>query len=349
MESRRRRAGLVKTRAFYVCAAGLVAALVLAAVPASADAPSPVLEFVPSSGSFPISFVAEGGSVNARLGEFDRILECSGSEGDGEITGPQTTLSSYAFTGCVARPLGGGGGDLKCNSPGADEEEIISETLEADLVYLHQANHEAAMLLNPGGGIYMEFECEGTAIKASGPFLSPVGPINQLADSFTATLSRNGNSQIPSEYEDSNGVVQEAIPMAEVDSEPLDTSGVELGFTVHPSVPLEIKALSVADIEAKQRGEEAAKKRQEEEAAAKKRQEEEAAARKHQDEEAAAKKRQEEEAAALAAKIRQETEAEARKQNLTRALRHCNKVKAKGKRVQCKRRATRKYGPLGAR
>ncbi|HET9677262.1 MAG TPA: hypothetical protein VFP21_07145, partial [Solirubrobacterales bacterium] len=170
-----------------------IAALALALAPACASAasPVPVLEFVSPGSSLPIPFEADGGEVNARLGEFDRILECSGSEGNGEITGPRTTLSSYAFTGCVAKPLGGIGSILKCKSAGASEEEIRSETIEADLVYLDQATHEVAMLLNPDGGTYMEFECEGTAIKAIGSFLSPVDPVNQLASSFTAILKRN--------------------------------------------------------------------------------------------------------------------------------------------------------------
>lgn len=263
-----------------------IAAFALALAPACASAASPVLEFVPSGGSFPTSFEAEGGSVNARLGGFERVMECSHSEGNGEITGPRTTLSSYVFTGCLAKPLGGGGSNLKCQSAGASEEEIKSETIEADLVY--QANHEVAMLLNPDGGIYMEFECEGTLIKAIGPFLAPVEPVNKMAGSFTAVLTRNGNSQTtPTEYEDLNGVKHQAIPMAEVNAEPPDTSGVELSFTVQPSVPLEIKAVSVAEVEAKQHAEEAAKKRQEEEAAKKKLQEEEAAAlaaKKHREE-----------------------------------------------------------------
>lgn len=321
-------------RAIYVCVVVSITALALVVAPAAASAASPVLEFVPSSGSFPTYFEAEGGNVDARLGEFDRIVECSGSEGEGKITGPRTTLSIYWFTGCVAKKIGGGGTDLKCKSAGAEEEEEIeSEVIEADLVYLSQANHAAAMLLNPGGGVYMEFECGGNAIKASGPFLSPVGPVNQLAPSFTAVLERNGNTQTVTEYEDLDGVTHQAIPTAEVNSEPPDTSGVALAFTVLPSAPLEIKSVNTLELEAK--AHEEAKKHREEEAAAKKRQDDEAAAQ-------AAKKHQEEEAAALAAK---RAEAKARAQKLTKALKKCKKVKAKGKRVQCKKRAVKKFGP----
>ncbi|HET9676548.1 MAG TPA: hypothetical protein VFP21_03475, partial [Solirubrobacterales bacterium] len=141
-----------------------------------------------------------------------------------------------------------------------------------------------------------------------------------------------GNSQLPSEYEDLSGVKHQAIPMAEVNAEPPDTSGVELTFAIQPSVPLEIKAVSAAEIEAKQRAEETAKKRQEEEAAAKKRQEDEAAAKKHQ----------EEEAAAIAAKRHREEVA--RKRHLGKALAQCKKVKPGPKRARCVKRAHKKYG-----
>jgi hypothetical protein len=66
---------------------------------------------------------------------------------------------------------------------------------------LDQAKHEVAMLLNPSGGVYMEFKCLGELVKARRGFLSPVSPINQLSTTFAATLTRSGATQIPSEYE----------------------------------------------------------------------------------------------------------------------------------------------------
>jgi hypothetical protein len=321
----------------YVCAVASVAALALAVAPAYASAASPVLEFSSPGNSFPIPFDADGGEVSARLAEFDTIVHCSGSEGDGEITGPRSTLSAYVFTGCVTQT--GTEGGQKCKSEGASEEEIRSETIEADLVYLDQAKHEVAMLLNPQGGVYMEFECGGEAIKASGPFLSPVDPINKVSTSFTAILRRSGASQTPSEYENANGEKREAIPMGQKGTDPLDTTGVELTFTIEPNVPLEIKAVSAAEVEAKQREDEAAKRRQDDEAAAKKR----------QADEAAAKKRQEDEAAVLAAKrLQEEAEVKARKRHLTKALKGCKKVKSVEKRTRCVKRATKKFGGQNA-
>jgi hypothetical protein len=319
---------------------GLIAALVLAltVLPAHAKAASPVLEFVSPGNSFPISFEAEGGEVSARLAEFDPIVECSGSEGEGEITGPRSTLSSYVFTGCKAHDPGGPEDGNKCKSEDANAGEIRSQTIEADLVYIDQAKHEVAMLLNPDEGVYMNFECGGESVKASGSFLSPVDPTNKIANSFTAILRRSGASQLPSEYENANGEKRQAIPMGQKGTDPPDKTGVELSFTITPSVPLEIKAITAAEVEAKQHEEEAAA------AAAKKHQEDEAAAKKHQEEETAAKKRQEEEAALTAKKHQEEAEAKARKRHLTKALKQCKKVKPGQKRARCVKRAKKKYG-----
>jgi hypothetical protein len=323
-----------------VCVVVLIAVLTLAFMPAGANAAAPVLEFVSPGHHFPIGFEADGGEVTAVLTGFDTVVQCTGSHGEGEITGPRSTLSNYVFTGCETQ--GGSFSGHKCKSLGANEGEITTGTIEADLVYIDQANHEVGILLNPSGGAYMNFECGSESVEASGPFLSPVGPINQGATTFTATLTRSGATQTPNEYENENGEKLPAIPMGKRGANPFAPTGVELSFTVTPEVPLEIKAITGADLEAKRQEEEAAtaaavKKRQEAEAATaaavKKRLEEEAATA------AAVKKRQEEEAAAKA-KSKQLT----RGQLLARALKQCKKSKSKHKRMQCEKLAKKKYG-----
>jgi hypothetical protein len=235
------------------CVAVSIAALAAVLVPAHARAVSPVLEF--ATPAFPVAFTADGGEVTAALNGFDTVVHCSGSHGGGEITGPRSTVSSYIFTGCETQT--GSEGGHKCKTEGANPEEIKSGTIEADLVYIDQAKHEVGMVLNPHGGVYLEFECEGEAVKATGPFLSPVGPINKEATSFTATLSRSGATQTPSEYEGPNGEKLQAIPMGERGVHPAATTGVELGFAIHTSSALQIKAVSTEEIEAKQRKEKA--------------------------------------------------------------------------------------------
>ncbi len=314
-----------------ISAGMLIAALGLTAVPAQAKAASPVLEFA-SASAFPIDFTADGGEVTAAMAEFSTLVHCADSEGDGEIIGPRATLSKWVFTGCKAQNEGG----TPCNSEGAAAGEIKTGTIEADLVFIDQAKHQVGMLLNPGGGIYMTFKCgAGELVKARGPFLSPVDPIDKETTSFTASLSRSGATQVPSEYENALGEKRKAIPMGEREGHSPATTGVDLSFAITTSASLEIKAITAAEIEAKQREEEAV--------AAKKRQDEEAAAA------AAVKKRQEEEAAAAAAaEKRQEEEAKLERLRRTRllsqGLTRCRKAKSMHKRVRCEKRVKKKYG-----
>lgn len=301
----------------------LLAALALTVTPAQAKAASPVLEYVAPGASFPIGFTASGGEVTAALTGFDTVVHCTGSHGSGQIIGPRSTVSSYAFTGCETQ--GGTKGGHDCESEGAaNAKEITAEAIEADLVYIDQAKHEVGMLLNPDGGVYMDFKCGGELVEASGPFLSPVGPINKEATSFTATLTRSGATQTPSEYENAIGEKRQAIPMGKREANPSPaTTGVELAFTILTAVPLQIKAVTAAEIEAKQREDEAAAA-------------------------AAAKKRQDEEAAAAAAtKQRQAAEVElerVRRALLSSALKQCRKSPSKHKRTRCEKRAKKKYG-----
>ncbi|HET7443092.1 MAG TPA: hypothetical protein VFJ57_00385 [Solirubrobacterales bacterium] len=316
-----RRSGAGQVRAMCIGVAVLIAALVPAIMSAQAKAASPVLEFVPKASAFPVSFTADGGEVTAALADFDTVVHCSGSHGEGKITGPRSTLSNYVFTGCETQ--GGTKGGQACESEGANAKEIKSETIEANLVYIDQAKHQVGMLLNPNEGTYLDFKCGGESVKALGSFLSPVGPINQEATSFTASLSRSGALQIPNEYENALGEKRKAIPTGEREGQPAATTGVELGFTIHTAVPLQIKAVTAAEIEAKQREDEAAAA-------------------------TAAKKRQDEEAAYRAA-VKQRLEAEAELERVRRALlssslKQCRETSSKHKRVRCEKRVKKKYG-----
>lgn len=295
-------ASYVKARAALIAASATVVLAALLML-ASASAASPVLEYVVPGDHFPVGFTADGGGVTAALSGFDTVVHCTGSHGGGEITGLRSTVSSYVFTGCETQ--GGADGGHKCKSVSANAGEITAAAIVAELVYTDQAKHEVGMLLEPHGGVYMNFECGGESVTAIGPFLSPVGPINQEATSFTATLSRSGAMQTPDEYENANGEKLPAIPMGERGTHPSVTTGVELSFTISPSVPIAIKAITATEVEAKQHEVEVrqAEQRQHEEeaaaAAAAKRQQEEAAAKRHHEEEvAAANRRQEEEGAA---------------------------------------------------
>jgi hypothetical protein len=164
----------------------------------------------------------------------------------------------------------------------------------------------------------LNFKCgAGEAVKAFGPFLSPVDPINKQATSFTASLSSSGATQVPSEYENAIGEKRQAIPMGEREGHAPATTGVDLSFAIATSASLEIKAITAAEIESRQRDEEAA----------------------------ATKKRQEEEAAAAkAARERQEEEAKLNRLRRILGLTQCRRVHSKHKRLRCERRVKKRYG-----
>jgi len=322
--------------------------MALLLMPGGAGAASPVLEFVVPGHSLPVGFTTESGVVSAEMAGFAPLVHCTASHGEGKITGPRTTVSEYWLTGCTA-------GGQKCKSEGAkEEEEIKTRTIDAELVYIDQARREVGMLLNPGGGTYIAFECGGIPAEGQGPFLAPVGPIDQEATSFTATLNQLDSVQTPDEYEDEKGERLQAIPMGSKETNPFVPTGAEAAFTVHPSVPGEIKAISTQEIEAEQHEEQVKtleRDLQQEEVTLKKQEE----ALKKAEERAKqggeeAKKREEELKSQIAALKKQleESKPPTRAQLLARALRACQR-QPKKQRARCAASAHRKYGAKAAK
>jgi hypothetical protein len=318
----------------------MIVAMALLLVPAGASAASPVLEFVVPGHTLPVSFTTESGAVTAQMAGFETLVHCTASSGKGEITGPRSTVSEYRLTGCTAA-----GGSAKCKSASAEEEEIVTGQIAGDLVYIDQAKAQVGILLNPEGHTYISFKCGGEPAEGQGSFIAPVGPINQEATAFTATLSQLDSVQAPDEYEGEKGEQLQAIPTGRRESNPFVPTGVELSMTIH-SVPGEIKAVTTQEIEAKQHQEEA--KQQEE--AVKKAEErtkqvgEEAKRYEEQlNAEIAAIKQREEEEAAERKQEESKPKPPTRAQLLSKALKQCKK-EPKSKRAQCMAEATKKYG-----
>jgi hypothetical protein len=312
----------------------LVVTLMLAVGVASAGAATPVLEFTGPE-ALPYSFEAQGGQVTAALSDFDTVVHCEGSQGRGEIVGPRTAFSSYSFTGCETQ--GGSQGGHECRSATALEGEIQTPQIEAELVFMSQARKEVGMVLDPHGGVYMEFECGGENVRALGSFVSPIGPINQEGTAFTASLIRSGATQFPGFYESLTGELMPAIPVGQREGSS-GTTGVELSFAIHTFQPLQIKAVTAAEVEARQRDDEAAARaRQDAEEAAR------AAAARKQGEEEAARRRQEEEA--QQAREREHARAQALARQRSKALKACRKSDTKRARARCERRAKKRFAP----
>jgi hypothetical protein len=231
--------------------------MALLLVPAGASAASPVLEFVAPGHSWPVSLTTEGGAVTAE-GFSGAVMTCAHSSGQGEITGPRRAVAKFEFTKCKT-------GAQKCESKGAGVEEITTGPIEAELVYIDQKSHEVAVLLNPHGGTYIRFECGGVAARGEGSFLAPGGPLNTETTSFTTTLSKSSMSegvQTPDEYEGAGGEKLKAIPLGEKNNnEKLERTGVESTIAVTTAEPVEVRAITEEEVEAKQREE--AKKQEE--------------------------------------------------------------------------------------
>ncbi len=328
----RRSAGLV------ALALVLAAALALLTAPAGSGAPSPELEFATPGGAFPVPFTASGGQVTAVLADFDTVVHCAASSGAGLLTGPRSTTSHYVFTGCETE--GGSDGGAHCHSQGAEEDEIRSGEVAGDLAFINQARGEAGILLAPHGGTYLSFECGGESVKAIGPFLSPVGPLNQETGSFTASLFRSGASQLPAIYEGPAGEILPAVPSGEKGSGAPVSTGVELSFAIRPQVPVTVKAVSSAEVEARQRAEAeaaaAAERKHQEEATA-------TASRRHQEEEADTRKLQEEEAVARRQQEERASEAKKRARQRSKALKQCRRTDSRQKRIRCETKVKRHF------
>ena len=342
-----------------LCAVALVAAIALLLVPAGASAASPVLEFVAPGHSWPVSFTTKGGALTAE--GFEEVMKCASSSGAGKITGAHKAEAEFVLTECHTE------GGAKCKSEGAGEEEIKTGKIGAELVYIAQATHEVAILLNPSGHTYIEFKCGGIPARGEGSFLAPGSPVNTETTSFTTTLSKSSESegvQTPDEYEGAGGEKLKAIPLGEKNENlMLEPTGVESTIMVTTAEPVEVRAITEEEVEAKQREEakkqeealqtlETTLKKQEEalktaETEAKKHEEEAgvqlaAAVKKYQEEVAATKKQleaAEKQLAAIEAQSRQPTRA----QLLSKALKQCKK-QPKSKRPRCEAKATKKYG-----
>ncbi len=324
--------------------------MALLIVPAGATAASPVLEFVAPGHSLPVHFTAEGGEVTAEMAGFQILVHCSASHGEGEITGRQSTVSRYQFTGCEA-------GGAKCKSEKGAEGEIQAGPIVGDLVYIDQARREVGILLNPLGKTYIKFECGGESAEGQGSFLAPVSPIDEEATSFTATLNELDSVQTPDEYENEKGERVQAIPTGRRETHEFVPTGVKLAMTVHTSVPIEIKAVSSQEMQTTQLEEEleqlqATVKKLEETLKQDEEQAKQAGgeAKKHEGEAsaevaAAVKKQQEAEAAAKKAQEELNTlrAALTRAQSLAHALRRCEK-QPKSQRTRCVASADKRYG-----
>ena len=100
-------------------------------------------------------------------GESGVKIVCSAGSNTGKLDKDGTTLAAKAVEDVVAKFTGGGipAFGLQCKS-GATAEEIVTNTLEGNLVYKSKAKKEVLQELHPKvkGGAFASFECGGGAV-----------------------------------------------------------------------------------------------------------------------------------------------------------------------------------------
>jgi hypothetical protein len=163
----------------------LVAAFVMSAMAAgTASAAKPEFLFQGSKPDF--SSKSGAGKLETSSGE---TVSCTADTDRGEVEGAsgskKVTDVLISFTGCTSKILTI---TYKCQTAGANPEEIKTTDLEGELGYIKKAAPvEVGLLLKPKGtNLFAEFECvhntEKIIIKVKGSIIGKITPINKLVD-----------------------------------------------------------------------------------------------------------------------------------------------------------------------
>jgi hypothetical protein len=119
-------------------------------------------------------------------------LSCTGATGEGEITGPKTTIGSYVFTGCETSKI-------PCNTAGAPLGTLIGNTLEGLLGLEAEGSEPSLNKVANGlfpaesGSLLVQFECSGLKVVAKGSVLNPTsenGMLSTVTVKWTATKAK---------------------------------------------------------------------------------------------------------------------------------------------------------------
>lgn len=137
-----------------------------------------VLEFVVPGKSLPISFTTSGGAVNAELANFETLVHCAASHGEGEITGTRTAVSSYVFTGAKRRTA-----SIPDRSPPAHTATFVAD------------NGRMGMRRRAGVLSFVLGAFAGAAPALGAPALTPssiVSPLRERVSEPTVAVSAEG-------------------------------------------------------------------------------------------------------------------------------------------------------------
>ena len=150
-------------------------------------------------------------------------IECAGETNAGETEGKNKLANiKVVFTGCKLF------GAVPCTSSGANEGEVVVNTLKGELGYINKAEHKVGVLLEPvkKHGTFAEFVCNGVLGVVVGVGNSKEG----AAWSSTGCVGAECPSTITPEQEKHGGYDGIISPITPVDQ---ITSTYEQIFTVH--------------------------------------------------------------------------------------------------------------------
>jgi hypothetical protein len=159
---------------------------------------------------------------------------CSGSSGEGEITGATSAKVSLALTGC-------GADGTQCTSAGAKAGEIKTGSLPAALRYLSAEKHEAALVLNYHATDFAAWNCAGAEHGIHGSIVVPITVINKSASSYTLKLAEESGQQTPRSFEGAEGKVN-ASPTLSLIGSLYEEGSVTDTLTLKAGWAFEVKA-----------------------------------------------------------------------------------------------------------
>lgn len=102
-------------------------------------------------------------------------VKCKGGTYVGEITGPQSGVMTWTYTGCAM-------GKVPCNSPAAGSGVIATTVLSMTIGYIEKAKKKVgADLVEPFGGPIIAYNCGTTlAARVIGSVIGLLVPANKL-------------------------------------------------------------------------------------------------------------------------------------------------------------------------
>jgi hypothetical protein len=176
-------------------------------------------------------FVLAGKSMKLLSKNGNEVM-CKATWAHGEFTSATAGHLLLDFTKCTG-PLG-----VKCQSAHAQEKEIYTAGLKAQLVYTDPAKEvtggrETAVLLTPEtGSVFAEFTCGTVKSVVTGSVLAVISPLGTPSNTFGLTLKQSKAKEEVKTYEGTGGAEANALLQMSTAEGKFEESGLEMSPTV---------------------------------------------------------------------------------------------------------------------